>query len=154
MNLKNYTSSIDAMRTISYIETYLMNCGQVSGIAKEIKDGVVAAIVFEAADDKGQKRLIKLPANTEAVHEFLWRDYCSSAIRPRKTKEDFKEQASRCAWKIMQDWVQVQMSLIKLKQADLLQVFLPYIWDGQQTYYEYLKGSHFKALPAPKEDAQ
>jgi len=153
MNLKNYTSSVPAMTTISYIETYLMDCGA-TGISKEIKNGIVASIIFEVPDDKGHKRLIKLPANTEAVHEFLWRDYCTSAIRPRKVKDDFKDQASRTAWKIMQDWVQIQMSLIKLKQADILQVFLAYIWNGQETYYEYLRGTHFKALPAPKEDAQ
>jgi hypothetical protein len=138
------------MQTISYIETYLMDCGA-TGIGKEIKDGAVASIIFEVPDDKGRKRLIKLPAKVDDVHEFLWRDFCRTAKRNRRTKEDFLDQAQRTAWKIMQDWVQVQMSLIKLKQADILQVFLPYIWDGNQTYYEFLKGNQFKALPAPKE---
>lgn len=153
MNLKNYTSSVSAQTTISFIEAYLMECGA-TGIAKEINHGHVAAIIFEAPDDKGRKRLIKLPANVEGVHEFLWRDYASNAVRPRKQKEDFRDQATRTAWKIMQDWCQVQMSLIKLKQADLLQVFLPYIWDGNQTYYDYLKGSNFRALPAPEKTGE
>jgi hypothetical protein len=61
-------------------------------------------------------------------------------------KEDFLEQAERTAWKIQQDWVQVQMSLIKLKQADMLQVFMAYVWDGEQTFYERLKGRGFKQL--------
>jgi hypothetical protein len=37
--------------------------------------------------------------------------------------------------------------MIKLKQAEFLQVFMAYIWDGQQTYYEFIKGNKFKALP-------
>ncbi len=90
---------------------------------------------------------IRLPAKVNEVWEFLWRDYVNQTTRPRKTKEDFKEQAARTAWKIQQDWVMVQMSLIKLKQADWLQVFMAYVWDGEQTYYERLKGSGFKQLP-------
>lgn len=149
MNLKNYTSNVPAITTISYIEAYLMSCGA-TGIAKEIKGKQVVAILFQVEDGK-IPRTIKLPANVEGVLEFLWREYCVSSVRPRKTKADFVEQANRTAWKIMQDWTQVQMSLVKLKQADLLQVFLPYVWDGNQTYYEYLKHGNFKALPERSE---
>jgi hypothetical protein len=48
----------------------------------------------------------------------------------------------------MQDWVEVQMSMIQTKQADFIQVFLPYVWDEQrkQTFYQALKSSGFKAL--------
>lgn len=43
--------------------------------------------------------------------------------------------------------VQVQISLIKLKQVDFRQAFLAYFWDGTQTFYEQLQASKFKALP-------
>jgi hypothetical protein len=150
VNLKNYTSSISAQTTISYIEAYLMEVGA-TGIMKKVEDGQVMAIVFEIADENGVKRLVKLPANVGAVHEYLWQDYITNAKRPRNSKEDFAEQAGRTAWKIMQDWVQIQMSMIKLKQMKVLQVFLPYVWDGNQTYYEFLQGNKFKALPGPRE---
>ncbi len=53
----------------------------------------------------------------------------------------------------MQDWLEVQLSMIAMRQADFVQVFLPYVWDGQRTYYQALKDSGFRAmLPAPKEE--
>ena len=80
------------------------------------------------------------------VQEFLWRDYVTSRVRPQKTKDDFSEQAARTAWAIQRDWVQVQMSLIKLKQADFVEVFMGFIYDGHQSYYDRLKSSGFKQL--------
>lgn len=145
MNLKNYTSNVPANTTISYMETYLAECG-VSGITKEFKAGIPVALFFHV--QVGSKMFtIRLPAKVDEVHEFLWREYLTGAIRPRKTKEDFLDQASRTAWKIQQDWVQVQMSLIKLKQVDFIQVFMGFVWDGEQTYYDRLKGGGFKQLP-------
>lgn len=147
MNLKNYTSSVAANTTISYIETYLAECG-VSGITKEFKEGQPIAVVFHV--DVGDRTYsIRLPARVDEVQEFLYREYISSRKNPRAsvTKESFREQAARTAWKIQQDWVQVQMSLIKLKQADFLQVFMAFLWDGSRSYYDQLKSGGFKALP-------
>jgi hypothetical protein len=36
--------------------------------------------------------------------------------------------------------------MIQMKQAETLQVFLPYVWDGQQTFYQRLKESKFRAM--------
>jgi hypothetical protein len=145
MNLKNYTSGVPAMTTISYIEAYLTDSGMVSGITKEIKDGRPVSIYFHT-EQNGRVFTVRLPAQVAKVHDFLWTDYITSSKRPQRVKEDFLEQAERTAWKIQQDWVQVQMSLIKLKQADMLQVFMAYVWDGEQTFYERLKGRGFKQL--------
>lgn len=145
MNLKNYTSSIAVNTTISYIETYLAECG-VTGISKQFADGFPVALFFHV-DVGGKGFTIRLPAKVDEVHEFLWREYVSSRSRPQKGKDDFRDQAARTAWKIQQDWVQVQMSLIKLKQVDFIQVFMGFVWDGEQTYYDRLKGGGFKALP-------
>jgi hypothetical protein len=61
--------------------------------------------------------------------------------RKSKKKSDFRQQAARTAWKLQQDWVQVQLSLLLLQKVDFLQVFMAYLWDGQQTFYNRLKGS-------------
>ena len=61
--------------------------------------------------------------------------------------DKIRDQASRTAWKLMQDWIEIQVSLIEMRQVEFLQVFLPYVWDGQQTYYSYLKEGNFKLLP-------
>lgn len=146
MNLKNYTSSVPVAQTISYLEAYLSDHPGVSAIAKEIKGGRIQSIMFQIKVDD-RTHTIKLPAKIDQVLDVLWRDYCKGTIRPRKVKEDFAQQAERTAWKIQQDWVQIQMTLIRLRQADFLEVFMGYLWDGGQTYYDYLKGTKFKALP-------
>lgn len=146
MNIKNYTSKIPANTIISYIETYLAECG-VSGVSKQFEDGQPVALAFHI-EIEGRKYTIRLPANVDAVQTYLYRDYINSRRRPRAdvTKESFREQAARTAWKIQQDWVQVQISLIKLQQADFRQVFMGFLWDGKQSFYEQIKGGGFKAL--------
>ena len=141
------------MTTIANIESYLAQCG-VTGISKKYLNGFCVALIFQTTED-GKTFTIKLPAEIEAVHDFLWKEYDSRRSvtfsgAPRKggkTKEDFREQATKTAWKIQQDWVEVQMSLVKLKQAKILQVFMAFVWDGSQTFYEQLQGNKFKQLP-------
>jgi hypothetical protein len=147
MNLKNYTSSVAASTTIARIEGYLAECG-VSGTTKEFNRGQPCALSFHVKLD-GKPYTIRLPANIEAVQATLYNDYIASRVRPRDnvTKESFLEQATKTAWKLQQDWVQVQMSLIKLNQVDFRQAFLAYFWDGERTFYEQLQASKFKALP-------
>jgi hypothetical protein len=144
--LKNYTSTVPAARTISVIESYLAECG-VSGIAKEYDYGRCVALMFKSPDG----RTVKLPADVSAVHDALWDDYKKHAKRPRSVHGDFEDQAERTAWKLMEDWVRVQMTLIRLGKKDFMEVFLAHIWDGKQTFYNFLKEQQFKALPAPKE---
>lgn len=144
MNLKNYTSTVPVSTTISYIENYLAACG-VTGISKDYKNGHPIALYFHVA--MGEKEYtIRLPARIERVQDVMWMDYCASVRQPRKTKDDFFEQAARTAWKIQQDWVQVQMTLIKLKQVNFIEVFMGFVWDGNQSYFEYIDGKQLKAL--------
>jgi len=145
MNLKNYTSNTPASFTISYIESYLAQCG-VTGISKQYEKGVPVALFFHV-DIAPSRYTIRLPAQIGRVQDYMWNEYIASTRRPRKTRDDFADQAQRTAWKIQQDWVQVQMSLIKLKQVDFLQVFMGFLWDGKQSYYEALQDSKFKQLP-------
>jgi hypothetical protein len=157
--LKNYTSEVPVTQTIHRIEQVLIRCG-VSGIMKEyapMPAGEVSAITFQIDTPTG-KMTIRLPADKNKALEALWLDYADGdklteegdAIvwnpRKKKRKSDFAQQAERTAWKIVQDWVEVQMSMIQLKQADTVQVFLPYIWDGRETFYGRLKAGGLKQL--------
>ena len=145
MNLKNYTSNVPFERTISLIEAYLAECG-VTGITKQYEDKLPVAVFFHIDLGAAGRFTIRLPARVKEVQDYLWRDYAASVRRPRKVKEDFAAQAVMTAWKLQQDWVQVQMSLIRLKQVDFLQVFMGFIWTGQQTYYDQVKESGLKLL--------
>lgn len=159
MFLKNYTSAVPVSETIHRIEKVLIRCG-VAGIMKEYGlNSKVTAITFQAEMSTG-KITIRLPADEQKATDALWLDYIGddkkdlnekgdefkSWSRKKKRKVDFADQGARTAWKIVQDWIEVQMSMIQLKQADLIQVFLPYVFDGKRTYYEALKESNYAGL--------
>lgn len=135
-------------RTILRIEMALTTGGAV-GITKDYKDGELEAISFSIPSPEKRLVAIKLPANVDAVYEVLM----SFMKRPRaETEKRLRAQAARTAWKLIQDWVQIQMTMIKMRQAELIQVFLPYLWDGKNTFYGTLKEGGFKLLIQGKKD--
>ncbi len=151
MNIKNYTSSVPVATTVARIEQMIADAGA-TGIRKEYVAGQPVSLAFEIHFAEDRPVMIRLPANVEACLEAFWLDYRKNrGPRSNKGREEFREQATRTAWKIQQDWVEVQITLIRLRQQEFLQAFLPYVWDGTQTFYERLRGGGFRALlPAPK----
>jgi hypothetical protein len=72
----------------------------------------------------------------------------------RGTLERIAEQAERTAWSLLRDWVHIQVTMIQMQQAEAMQIFLPYAYDGKnnQTLFEKLKGNGFKLLSAKETD--
>jgi hypothetical protein len=144
MDIKNYTSTVEASRSISKIERLLVSAGA-RNIAKEYDDdGRLKSIQF-LVNINGNTTPFKLPARVETI-EKLFRN---EVKRPQPgTMERIADQAERTAWKIISDWVEVQVTMIKLGQAELPQVFLPYALDlrNGETFYERIKSGEFKAL--------
>lgn len=148
IKIKNYTSDVPVDRTVSRIERALADAG-VSQIHKEFgPDGGVAALLFTIAVEPEHNMTVRLPASPGRVADALYEQYRAQTSRPRKKREDFLEQAARTAWRLQQDWVEVQLSLIAMKQADPAEVFLSYIWDSRShsTVYTRLLKSGFKQL--------
>lgn len=167
MYLKNYTSKSATSDSIARIEGVLLQCGA-NAIEKEYdadnNRGLVpriSAITFRIRVEAGGPSIqIRLPANAAAAAEVIWRNYAGDRISKdgqtcrgkSKTRSDFINQGERTAWRLIQEWIEVQMSLIAMKQAELLQVFMPYAWDETRkiTYFESMKAQKFAALlPAP-----
>lgn len=158
MFLKNYTSDVPVNQTIHRIEMVLIKCG-VLGITKEYTgtDGKVAAITFSISD-KGHEFTVRLPADVEKAQDALWMDYVGADIlddkghfkdwqcRKKKLRKDFAEQAGKTAWKIIQDWIEVQMSMIQMRQADSIEVFLPYVVVNGQSFYKSVAAAGHRAL--------
>lgn len=143
MNLKNYTSTTPADRSISKIEGILVGLGA-SNISKAYNEGKLSAISF-MVNVNGNNIPFKLPARIATVEKVMKQD----VRRPRKgTYDKIEDQAGRTAWKIILDWVEVQATMIKLQQAEFLEVFLPYVYkiDSDQTFFEVLKEKNYKAL--------
>lgn len=91
----------------------------------------------------------KLPAKVEACFEALWKLYLKTVKKPSEhMKQQLRAQAVRTAWKIIHDWVDLQLSLIQLEQAEPMEIFLPYAYnpESKETFYEHLKSGQFKLL--------
>lgn len=141
--MKNYTSEVPVDRTISRIEQALAKAG-VKNVMKDYDDGEVSALYFTLPNPVTKSLVqVRLPANIEAVMQLMKEQ--RKRLRP-ETLRRLWQQAHRTAWKIMQDWTEVQLSLIELQQVEALQVFLPYMWNGERSYYALMKERAFKAL--------
>lgn len=142
--IKNYTSTVSAMKSINKIESILVRNGA-TDIAKQYDDQRrLSCIMFRIVRD-GTVFPVKLPARVDAVARVL-----SAAVkRPRKeTMDRIRDQAEKTAWKIVSDWVEIQFSMIELEQADLLEVFLPYLYNASSgsTFFEVVRDGGFKLL--------
>lgn len=147
MKLKNYTSGVPIERTISRIEKLLADAGA-KAIGKNYTAGKLESITFQM-EMSGQDFLIRLPANPKAVYNALLKDASPPVTKryPRESTIDkIRIQSDRTAWKIQQDWLEIELTQIRLNQKEMLQVFLSYVWDGNQTYYAALKDKKFTAL--------
>lgn len=143
MNLKNYTSEVPASTSVSRIEKCLIE-GGATDISKKYEEGVCVAIRFRMPVHN-MPLFFELPAKVDACFKVMW----AEVKKPVEgTRERTRQQAERTAWKIISDWTEIQMSMIKLEQAELLQVFLPYVWDPvkEETFYDRMKNNGYKAL--------
>lgn len=129
-------------RSMGKIERNLVSAGARNIMKSYNGDGICESISF-TIDVNGKRLAFQLPANVEAVYQLLLAEH----VRP--TARSFqlcREQSERTAWKLISDWVEIQISMIKLEQAELLQIFLPYMHDGKESFYSKCIASDFKLI--------
>lgn len=146
MNLKNYTSTVPASTSITRICRALVEAGATDISQKYDPDTKTCiAISFRVVITGHIPMFFQLPAKVDPCFNVLWKE----VKRPHSdTKKKTMEQAERTAWKIVSDWVDIQLAMLQLQQADLLEVFLPYVYDPakEKTFYQGLKELNFKGL--------
>lgn len=141
--VKNYTSTVPANRSVQHIEDRLVK-HNAKNILKLYEDQCLVGVAF-IIPNNGKDIPFKLPARIDRVEARLR----SVIKRPRKgTLGKLKEQAARTAWKLLADWVDIQLSLVELDQVEMLEIFMPYIYDSEKdkTFFERMKDSGFKLL--------
>lgn len=139
MAILNYTTTIDAMKTVSEIEYILMKHGAKS-IMKNYEDGTVTGLSF-LIDTGIQQIPVRLPAKIDGCLQVLRKE---KKENPRKQIKDTREQAERVAWRILKDWVEAQMALLDIEMVRFEEIFLPYIETNTgQTVYERLEERQF-----------
>lgn len=142
MNLKNYTTRIPAHQSIHAIKKILIDFGAI-GIMEEYDSKKTISCINFILDVDGYKLPFRLPIKIEATYKWL-----KNKRKTRIEEDELLKQAERVCWKQMLEWVQIQLSLVMLDQAEPLEVFFPFLWDSKhkETYYQKIKAGNYKAL--------
>jgi len=139
MPILNYTTTIEAGKTVGEIQSILAKAGACS-VATDFVNGEPVAIMFSVpiAQDIISFRL---PSNSQGVYKALCRD--KSIAKKYQTQE----QAQRVAWRITKDWVEAQMAIVQAGIALLPEVFLPYaVIPNGQTLFQAVQEKGLKML--------
>jgi hypothetical protein len=87
------------------------------------------AISFQIDTVHGLQSIV-LPSNPAGVLQAMKKD----GIKANEKR------GNDVAWRICKDWIEVQLAFVKAAQAEMTQVFLPYIvTESGATVYEMLK---------------
>ncbi len=143
MALKNYTTEVPANRSISEIQEILQKYG-VSGVMMEYEQGTgrIESLAFKI-DINGQPWGFRMPLRWRQALETLYRgkksvkNMYSQQARITAAERTREDHAYRVAWRILRDWVDVQMALVELEIVQIQEVFLPYVIQRNgQTLFE------------------
>lgn len=139
-NLLNYTTTVPVGRTIGQVQGLLVEAGARQVMTSYDDVGRATGIAFAVQTALGVRTFI-LPVNSDRVESVLKRD----RVPPRYSTP---EHAERVAWRIMKDWVEAQLAIIRTEMVTLDQVMLPYMRAGDgRTIYELYVDQQL-ALPA------
>lgn len=139
MAILNYTTTIDAFKTVSEIE-YILVKHKAKSVMKNYEGESISGLSF-LVDTGAVQVPIRLPVKVDECLEVLKREKKNS---PKSNIKATREQAERVAWRILKDWVEAQMALLDIEMVRLEEIFLPYIeMRNGQTIYEQLEKKQF-----------
>ena len=138
MAILNYTTTVDAFKTVSEIEYILMK-HKAKSIIKNYDGESITGLSF-LIDTGIQQIPVRMPVKIEECLKVLQKE----KQRGTKNIKATKEQAERVAWRILKDWVEAQMALLDIEMVSFEEIFLPYIeTKGGKTVYEVLEQKQF-----------
>lgn len=147
IGLLNYTTKIDADKTISEIQKVLSRMGA-SKIMTDYKDGVISVMSF-ALEVNGQQLGFRLPCDWRATYDVLTKDHVNPYSWNQEKKDHWESekrmQAVRTSWRIIKDWIEAQMALIETSMVKTEEIFLPYlVTSNGDTLYKQISKSQFQ----------
>jgi hypothetical protein len=136
--LLNYTTEVPVSRTIGHVHALLVEAGARQIMTTYSPVGTPTGVAFALATGEGS-RGFTLPVDTDRVLAVLKRDH---KVAPRFKTE---QQAERVGWRIIKDWLEAQLAIIKTEMVTFEQVMLPYMrTEGGGTVYELYKAGNIQ----------
>jgi len=144
---KNYTTQIDAEKSIMEIEYILVKFGA-TNILKDYDASRPIAIHF-VVDTTFGPMPFKLPMDVMQVRQVLINEKKAGRLRSiSRIKAASIDHACRVGWRIIKDWIDAQIALLEIEMVKVEQLFLPYLYDSktQKTFFETLEEGKFAGL--------
>jgi excinuclease UvrABC nuclease subunit len=139
--LLNYTTEIAAEKSVSEIQRRLAQAGVSQVMHGYDHEGNLNELSFRIKTQFGDMAF-RMPANVEAVQAILQRQFKSG-----RSRFSSREHATKVAWRILKDWVEAQLALLRTGQVTIEQVFLAYAQNTSgQTVYEALVERKFAGM--------
>jgi hypothetical protein len=146
MPIANYSTTVDALKTVGEIQGILVTHGARSILMNYGKDGSIESLSFIVETPYGDMP-IRLPIDARAVLKVLE----EQRVPPRYANY---QQAVRIAWRIVKDWVRAQMAILETEMVKMEQIFLPYmITKNNQTLYEAMIDRGFYLTEGKKDES-
>lgn len=147
--IANRTTTVSPERTVAEIQAMLAAVKASAIMIDYDETTTPTAIAFKLIKD-GQSLAFRLPVNWQGVLAALRREkgLSRSLLIPGHAK--------RVAWRIIKDWLRVQLSLIEAGASTIEEVLLPWAitTDGQTVAQRVLSGSSgLLRLSGPSEAA-
>lgn len=136
MPIANYSTSIEAIKTVGEIQGILVAHGAKAILMNYTDEGILESLSFIVSTPYGDMP-IKLPVDAKAVLKVLERQRVPGRYSTHA-------QAVRVAWRIVKDWVRAQMAILETEMVRMEQIFLPYmITKDERTLYEAMVDRKF-----------
>jgi hypothetical protein len=146
VSLLNYTTQVDALKTMGEIERILVD-HHATEVTKKYNDGLAIALEFTVKSN-GRELPVRLPADADAVLRVMDREHPGSSLVNRA-------QAYRVAWRHILRWVEAQMAFLDTGQVSMAQLFLPYAVtsSGKTIFQVVMDGGSHLLTPGEQKDA-
>jgi hypothetical protein len=118
----NYTTTIEPIKSAGDCTSILAVHGATE-ISTTWQGGEPVGLKFVIVTAYGPMAYT-LPINVNGTHKVLIQAQNKGRISARFATED---QAKRVAWRVMHDWLKVQLALVEAGVAEFAQVMLPYM---------------------------
>ncbi len=138
--LLNYTTGVAASRTIGQVHSLLVETGARRIMTEYDEVARATGVAFTITTGHGERSFL-LPVNAERVEAVLKRQRVERRYQT-------PEHAERVAWRIVKDWLEAQLAIIRTEMVTLDQIMLPYMASGDgRTMWELYRDQQL-ALPA------